>query len=72
MTPEQKIAYKIESAAHQEFNNDVIKSRIEENVKTNKDLFYRPSDFKIVEIDESFPQYIRNNLNKFEYLIKRK
>lgn len=72
MTPEQKIAYKIESAAHQEFNNDVIKSRIEENVKTNKDLFYRPSDFKIVEIDESFPQYIRNNLNKFDYLIKRK
>lgn len=70
MTTEQKIAHKIECAAHQEFNNDEIKSRILENIGSNKDIFYRPSKFKIVDIDESFPQYIRDNQDKYQYIIK--
>ena len=70
MTPEQKIAYKIESAAHQEFNNDSIKSRIDENINSNRDIFYRPSNFQVVEVDESFPKYIRDNQDKYQYIIK--
>lgn len=70
MTHEQKIAYKIESAAHQEFNNDSIKSRIDENINSNRDIFYRPSRFQVVEVDESFPKYIRDNQNKYQYIIK--
>jgi beta-1,4-mannosyl-glycoprotein beta-1,4-N-acetylglucosaminyltransferase len=70
MTPEQKIAHKIECAAHQEFNNDAVKSKIVENVKSNKDIFYRPSEFEVVEIDGSFPQYIRDNQEKYQYIIK--
>jgi beta-1,4-mannosyl-glycoprotein beta-1,4-N-acetylglucosaminyltransferase len=70
MTPEQKIAHKIECAAHQEFNNDSVKSKIVENVKSNKDIFYRPSEFEVVKIDGSFPRYIRDNQDKYQYIIK--
>ena len=64
------VKLKIESYSHQEFNNDAVKSKIVENVKSNKDIFYRPSQFEVVEIDGSFPQYIRDNQEKYQYLIK--
>jgi len=70
MTQEQKISHKIESAAHQEFNNYSIKSRIVDNINSNKDIFYRPSKFKVVEVDKSFPDYIVNNKDKYKYIIK--
>ena len=70
MSLKEKIEYKIESYAHQEFNNDSIKNKIDENVTSNKDLFYRPSQFKVVEIDHTFPKYIRENKEKYQYLIK--
>jgi beta-1,4-mannosyl-glycoprotein beta-1,4-N-acetylglucosaminyltransferase len=70
MSQKERIAHKIECAAHQEFNNDTIKSRITENVESNKDIFYRPSQFQVVEIDDSFPEYIRQNKEKYQYIIK--
>lgn len=70
MTQQQRIAHKIECAAHQEFNNDIVKNRIVENVESNKDIFYRPSQFQVVDIDDSFPQYIRENQDKYQYIIK--
>jgi len=37
----QAIINKIESWGHQEFNNEIIKKNIEENIKNGKDIFYR-------------------------------
>ncbi len=37
----QSIIKKIESWAHQEFNKDIIKNNIEENLINGKDIFYR-------------------------------
>ena len=37
----KSIINKIESWGHQEFNNDIIKDNLEENIKNGKDIFYR-------------------------------
>jgi len=37
----RSIINKIESWSHQEFNNDIIKNNLEENIKNGKDIFYR-------------------------------
>jgi len=66
---EEKIKTKLESFSHQEFNNDQIKSRILENVKSNRDIFYRPSNFVKVNLDDSFPRYILENKQKYQNLI---
>jgi beta-1,4-mannosyl-glycoprotein beta-1,4-N-acetylglucosaminyltransferase len=67
---EERISHKIECAAHQEFNTSQIKNAISNNVDANKDVFYRPSQFEVVEIDESFPKYLQQNQDKYRNLIK--
>ena len=70
----EKIIYKIESFSHSEFDNDNIKDkdRIKDRVANGADLFDRkgrPSQV-YTEIDESFPEYLRNNIENFKHLIK--
>lgn len=65
----KSINYKIESAAHQEFNNDSIKNNVLNNIQKKKDIFNRRVTFKKVEINESFPQYIIENIKSFDHLI---
>lgn len=65
------IKQKIEAFSHQEFNNDGIKNNLETRIAQNMDIFGRPwIELKNVTIDNSFPEYIRNNLDKYKYLIK--
>jgi beta-1,4-mannosyl-glycoprotein beta-1,4-N-acetylglucosaminyltransferase len=62
--------HKIESFAHQEFNNDHIKSKdiLEEKMINGKDIFNRGFVYRFVEIDDSYPKYIIDN--KETYLDK--
>lgn len=64
-----RVAHKIKSAAHQEFNTKKILSRIEKRISQKKDIFGRSSKFKRVEIDGSYPEYILKNLASFEHLV---
>ncbi len=64
------VAYKIRSAAHQELNNLGTMLRLKGRIKRNKDLFGRKTDFQVVEIDETFPEYIRSHLDEYAHLIK--
>jgi beta-1,4-mannosyl-glycoprotein beta-1,4-N-acetylglucosaminyltransferase len=67
----KRIMKKIECAAHTEYNNDNIKSYIS-RIDENKDPLGRNYTEYIIEtIDDSFPQYIIDNINKFDYLIKK-
>ena len=70
----EKIVYKIESFSHSEFDNDNIKNkdRIKDRVEKGIDLFDRPGRPRqvYVEIDDSFPDYLRNNIESFKHLIK--
>ncbi len=67
----EQIRYKIQSFAHQEFNKSDILDRIEENIKKGQDIFGRDNYiYRIVPIDDSFPEYIIKNKNKFSLYIE--
>jgi len=57
------IALKIKSYSHGEFNKDefVDKKKIEEKIANKKDIFGRDVDLKKIEIDKSYPTFIREN-----------
>ena len=45
-------------------------SQFKRNIEQKKDLFGRNHIYTKIEIDESFPEYIRKNILKFkEYII---
>ena len=62
------IIKKIKSYAHQEFNNPKFTDlkNIEKKISMGKDLFDRNIQYNIVELDESFPEYVFKNKNKFK------
>jgi beta-1,4-mannosyl-glycoprotein beta-1,4-N-acetylglucosaminyltransferase len=68
----EQIKYKIQSFAHQEFNKSDIIDKIEENIKKRQDIFGRDEYiYQIVPIDDSFPEYIVKNKNKFFLYIEK-
>jgi len=70
LSVEERVLKKIECAAHSELNNDQIKQNVA-RVKDNKDPLGRDyAVYQTVSIDNSYPQYIRNNKEKFASLIK--
>jgi beta-1,4-mannosyl-glycoprotein beta-1,4-N-acetylglucosaminyltransferase len=69
---EDRVAHKIKSAAHQEFNNNKILKGISKKIRSNKDIFGRNAKFEIVQFDNSYPEYLLSNLEKFEHLIAPK
>ena len=67
MNPD-KIKLKLSAFAHAEYNNDDFNNleRISDSIKNKIDLFGRPINFKQIDFDESFPDYIFNNKEKFK------
>ena len=64
-TPE-KILNKIKSFSHGEYNTTNLSEKsIEEKILNNEDLFGRGLNFKRIEIDNSYPDYIINNKEKY-------
>ncbi|MDX2189462.1 MAG: N-acetylglucosaminyltransferase [Bacteroidota bacterium] len=63
----EKIIQKIESYAHTEHNIEDFKNpdRIRQVITSGKSLYGDNMQCKFVPIDGSFPEYIQNNLSKF-------
>jgi len=64
----EHIRQKIESYGHIEFNNDLIKSdeNIDKAINEGRDVFGRPQvQFETVAIDDSFPKFVIDNLDKY-------
>ena len=59
---------KIVSYSHQEYNKDEFTNirKIEDKISRGKDLFDRNIKYKAIKIDESFPDYITKNREKFK------
>ena len=57
------IAKKIKSFSHGEFNQNQLinEKKIEEKIANNKDIFGRGFELKKINIDESYPSFIREN-----------
>ncbi len=67
---EDQIKYKLESFSHQEYNIPSVKRNIKNCLDNNIDVFGRGINYKVVDIDDSFPNYIAENLEKYSHLIK--
>jgi len=72
MSPE-KIVKKIENFAHKEFKSFSNIKLIKQAILEKKDIFSRSDlKFKVVEIDNSYPKTIQNNLEKYKEWIEKK
>lgn len=68
------IIHKIESFAHSEFNRPELKSRerILARIEEGKDLFLSEEEavrFEFVELDDSFPSYLRDHADRYPELV---
>ena len=62
----EEILNKIKSFSHGEFNENTLdKSKIENKISKNEDIFNRGFKLKKIEIDTTFPNYILENKNKY-------
>ena len=66
LNPDQ-ISLKLRTFAHSEFASEKFSSPeiIKKNIEKKKDLFGRGHIYKRVEIDETFPEYLINNKDKY-------
>ena len=65
------IKKKIKSFAHQEFNNEFFTdiNQIEKRINSGADIFERKYEYKKINIDSQFPDYILRNKIKFKECI---
>jgi len=68
------VRYKIQSFAHQEYNNAYYmnNNRLKKLIQDGIDIFERGYKYKIVNLDSSFPEYVRKNKEKYSHLILKK
>ncbi len=67
-----RVKEKVVSAAHQEYNKAEVLSDVTDRIKDGKDIFGRDSEFIVVEIDDSYPKYLREHLKEYDHLIYKK
>ena len=67
----KRVAEKVRSAAHQEYNNRTVLSEVDDKIKDGEDIFGRDAVFVQIPIDESFPEYIREHKEEYAHLIKQ-
>lgn len=65
----KRVRYKIQSAAHQEYNKRRYLWNVSKNIKNHTDILGRDSDFEIVPIDESYPEYLRTHIKEYKHLV---
>ena len=65
----KRVQEKVVSAAHQEYNSKHVLSQVTDQIKDGKDIFGRNARFVRCEIDDSFPQYIREHQEELDFLI---
>ncbi len=65
----KRIGVKTQAAAHQEYNNPDTLAEAVDKLILGKDIFGRDAEFIRVEIDESYPEYLREHQAEYDYLI---
>ena len=70
MSPED-ISLKLRTFAHKEFSGEEFSSVeiIKDKISKKIDLFNRGHNYKVINIDNNFPKYILDNLEKFKNYI---
>ena len=65
----KRIGTKVVAAAHQEYNDDVLLAEAVDRLLLGQDMFGRDAKFERVEVDESYPEYLLEHREEYEYLI---
>lgn len=65
----KRVQEKVVSAAHQEYNSRHVLNQVTDQIKDGKDIFGRDAKFVRCEIDDSYPQYIREHQKELDFLI---
>ena len=67
MGGKEKIIEKFTSYAHQEYNSPKYLDRISESLETGEDILRRPElSNTIVQIDDSYPKFVIDNIEEFK------
>ena len=65
----KRISEKVQAAAHQEYNRTRYLTEAVDRLLCGEDIFGRNAKFIRVEIDESYPEYLREHLDEYSYLL---
>lgn len=65
----RRISEKVQAAAHQEYNESKYLKEAVDRLLCGEDIFGRNAKFIRVEIDEAYPDYLRENMEEYSYLI---
>ena len=59
---------KIDAYSHQEFNVPYFtdKDKIQDKIDKCQDIFDRPINFKVIEVDETLPKHVINNKEYYQ------
>ena len=64
------IKHKIDSFCDTQYNHPQILDNIDNNLNANQDIFFRGFRYQTMPIDNTFPDYILENQEKYKHLIK--
>ncbi len=64
----KRIGVKVQAAAHQEYNSKRYLNEAVDRLLCGEDIFDRDAKFVRVEIDESFPVYLREHKEEYAFL----
>ncbi len=67
--PVKRIGVKVEAAAHQEYNEREIILETMDRLVLGQDIFGRDAKFERVEIDHTYPEYLRAHISEYEHLV---
>lgn len=67
-----RIGVKVVAAAHQEYNTEDILKEAKDRLILGQDMFGRDAKFQRVDIDDSYPEWLRNNINEYDHLVMPK
>ena len=65
----KRVSDKVVSAAHQEYNSRYVLSRVSDRLLDGGDIFGRNARFFRRDIDETYPEYIREHREELSHLI---
>lgn len=65
----KRVGDKVVAAAHQEYNNQDILAEVRDRLLLGQDMFGREARFERVEIDDTYPEYLLQHREEYEYLI---
>ena len=68
----KRIGVKVKAAAHQEYNSKRYLNEAVDRLLCGEDIFDRDAKFVRVEIDESFPAYLRTHRAEYDFLLAPK